>query len=161
MSSEIKSTDQYLKRVEQFYIQVKNWLGKEQFEFFTAPRTIRDKLGTYQGETMTIELKSKSNREFENLQALADLIPMGVMPLLGEGVIEVTNWLGEQHIIYFPRGGPTLKLPSGDTQAWLTGVTQDGWYWMADPRTREAKLMDKALLLTLITWVSDYEFEST
>lgn len=161
MSSEVKLTDRYLKRVEQFYTQVKNWLGQEQFEFPTVSRTIQDKLGTYQGEIMTIEFKSKPRGECENLQTLADLIPMGVMPLLGEGVIEVTNWLGEQHIIYFPRGGPTLKLPSGDTQTWLTGVTQDGWYWMADPRTREAKLIDKALLLTLITLVSDYEFEST
>jgi hypothetical protein len=142
----------YLQRVNHFYQQVKNWYTAENFSFSTEERIFRDKLGTYQSALLAIKTKDE--------ELLAKLVPMGASSLLGEGVIEIVNWLGEEHIVYLLQGGPTLMLPSGERQPRLKGVTQEGWYWLEDPRTKQTRLVDKERLLNLITLVSDYEFES-
>jgi hypothetical protein len=49
---------------------------------------------------------------------------------------------------------------SEDLDSSPVGVTQEGWYWLEEPRSRQTKSVDKELLLKLITLVNDYEFES-
>ncbi len=149
----------YLQRVNQFYTQVKTWLGDQDYSFLTVPHIFKDEFGTYQGEKMAIKLKKKATlqKNFDQ-PLLAELTPMGASSLLGEGVIEVSGWLTMEPLAYLPKGEPTLTLPSGEKQPMLEGVHQDGWYLLRDPRTRQARLVDEASLFTLITLVSDYEF---
>lgn len=142
----------YLQRVNHFYQQVKNWFPAEHFRLSTEERLFQDELGTYRSALLAIKTQDET--------LLANLVPMGASSLLGEGVIEIVNWLGERHIVYLPHGGPTMRLLSGERQPTLKGVTQAGWYWLEDPRTRQTRWVDKEMLLKLITLVSDYEFES-
>lgn len=142
----------YLQRVNHFYQQVRNWYTEKNFRFSTEERIFRDKLGTYQSALLAIKTQEE--------ELLAKLVPMGASSLLGEGVIEIINWLREEHIVYLPLGGPTIMLPSGERQPTLKGVNQEGWYWLEDPCTRQTRLVDKDRLLNLITRVSDYEFET-
>jgi hypothetical protein len=150
----------YLQRVNQFYTQVKTWLGDQKYSFLTVPHIFKDEFGTYQGEKMVIKLKKKGTTLKKNFNQplLAELTPMGASSLLGEGVIEVSGWLTMEPLAYLPKGGPTLTWSSGEKQPMLEGVYQDGWYLLRDPRTRQAQLMDEKSLFTLITLVSDYEF---
>lgn len=149
----------YLQRVNQFYAQVKIWLGDKDYIFSTVPRIFKDEFGTYQGEKMVIKLKKKRTiKKNFNKPLLAELTPMGASSLLGEGVIEVSGWLTMEPLAYLPKGEPTFTLPSGDKQPMLEGVYQDGWYLLRDPRTRQAQLVDEESWFTLITLVSDYEF---
>ncbi len=140
----------YLQRVNQFYHLLKDWLAEKHFIFATAEHLFKDELGTYHGTQMTIEKKDKT--------LLAHLIPVGAKSLLGEGVIEIVNWLGQEHIFYMPKQGQTITMPSGEQIPILKGVKKEGWYWIEDPRTGEAQMVDKELWLKLITLVSDYEF---
>jgi hypothetical protein len=140
----------YLQRVNQFYHFLKNGLAGKHLIFSITPYLFKDELGSYRGTQMMIEKEDKL--------LLAHLIPVGAKNLIGEGVIEIVNWLGNEHIFYLPKPGPTMTMPSGKTMPILKGIHQDGWYWIEDPRTQEAHKVDKELLLKLITRVSDYEF---
>jgi len=140
----------YLQRVNQFYHFLKDWLAEKHLVFSTTQYLFKDELGNYRGTQMMIYR--------ENKLLLAHLIPVGAKNLVGEGVIEIVNWLGNEHIFYTPKPGPTMTMPSGKQIPILTGINQDGWYWIEDPRTQEAQMVNQKLLLKLITLVSDYEF---
>ena len=140
----------YLQRVNQFYHFLTDWLAEKHFIFSTTPHLFKDELGSYRGKQMMIEREDKL--------LLAHLIPVGAKNMVGEGVIEIVNWLGNEHIFYMQKPGQTMTMPSGKQIPILKGVNKAGWYWIEDPRTREAQIVDKELLLKLITLVSDYEF---
>jgi len=153
MEQSIKIDDKkqlYLQRVNKFYHFLTDWLAEKHLIFSTAPHVFKDELGTYRGTKMTIYRMDKT--------LLAHLIPVGAKSLVGDGVIEIVNWLGNEHIFYMQKPGQIMTMPSGQKIPILTGVNNDGWYWIEDPRTLEAHIVDKELLLKLITLVSDYEF---
>jgi len=137
----------YLQRVSQFYHQVKSWLSE--MNFSTSKHLFADELGKYEGSILTIK--------DEDGELLARFIPVGAKNLIGEGVIEIVNWLGEEHIFYMPEEGQTIVI-AGNKIPILNGINKDGWYWIEDPHTGEAHFVDKSLLLNLVTLVSDYEF---
>jgi hypothetical protein len=139
----------YLQRVNQLYHHAKGWLTEMNLVFSTTKHLFKDELGNYHSSIMTIE--------DEDNTLLARLIPVGAKNLLGEGVVEIVNWVGEEHIFYMPKEGQTMVI-SGNKIPLLNGVNKAGWYWIEDPCTGEAHFVDKSLLLKLITLVSDYEF---
>jgi hypothetical protein len=50
--------------------------------------------------------------EKEDKTLLAHLVPVGAKSMLGEGVIEIVNWLGQEHIFYVPKPRQTITMPS-------------------------------------------------
>ncbi|EDN65936.1 hypothetical protein BGP_4744 [Beggiatoa sp. PS] len=84
--------------------------------------------------------------------------PIGACAVLAEGMIELESWLGKEHIVYMPTGGPTFTEPSGVERPIYRGIDEEGWYWIESSRRTKAYKMDKELLLELMTMVSDHAF---
>ncbi len=111
--------------------------------FSTSKHLFTDELGKYESSILTIE-------DGDNA-LLARFVPVGAKNLIGEGVIEIVNWLGEEHIFYMPKEGQTIVI-AGNKIPILTGINKAGWYWIEEPCTGEAHFVDKSLLLNLVTF---------
>ena len=82
---------------------------------------------------------------------LAFIKPNGASVIGGEGLIEIEGLLaGKEYLLYMRNSKKGASL--------YKGINQDGWYWIEDSRRNRAHLLDKSLLLDIITLVSDYEF---
>lgn len=145
----------YLQHVNQFYDHVKNWLQDKsqnnQLIVEKTPVEIYEKaLGTYNTKMLSIQTPDKD--------VAIDMKPIGACAVLAEGMIELESWLGKEHIVYMPSGGPMFTEPSGSEQPIYRGITEEGWYWIESSRRTKAYKMDKELLLELMTMVSDHAF---
>ncbi len=133
----------YLKRVEQLYISIQQWLTEANLSFESNSVEITEKLGTYQVTQLSIKTTTG--------KWLAFIKPNGASVIGGEGLIEIEGLLaGKEYLLYMRNSKKGASL--------YKGINQDGWYWIEDSRRNRAHLLDKSLLLDIITLVSDYEF---
>ena len=146
MDIENKTTQKiqlYLKRVEQLYISIQHWLIESHFIFESNCVEISEKLGTYQVTQLSIKTPTG--------KWLALIKPNSASVIGGEGLIEIEGLLaGKEYLLYMHKSKKGESL--------YKGINQDGWYWIEDTRRNRAHLLDKSLLLDIITLVSDYEF---
>jgi len=83
--TEVEQTPQekqklYLKRVNQFFAEVKNWLSDDFETIRTENYPVEDETGKYQIPSLSI--RGKSNNK------VVDLFPKGTSVLMGEAFIE-------------------------------------------------------------------------
>lgn len=149
----------YLQRVHQFFDDIKNWLKNEILYVEQQKIEIMEKfVGTYTVPTLSISSQTQ--------EKLADIIPAGANIMVGEGRIDIEGWFGTEYIVYMRQDGPLLlkNIVGQDKpvkRPMYKGIESDNWYWVDNTRRRKVSLMNKVLLLELITMVSDYEFESS
>ncbi len=152
MSTPDDKKDIYLQHVNYFYNNIKNWLQNEPLVVVEKPpiKIYEEDLGTYYANTLSI--KTADNK------IVVDVKPIGACVVMAEGLIELESWLGKEYIVYMPTGGPTITEPSGIERPIYHGIDAEGWYWIEDSRRTKAYKMNKALLLELITMVTDHAF---
>lgn len=150
--AELQDLQKFLDRVKQFFDQVQDWFRQELDVVISSIRLCEGG-HTYEAPVLTFHGKGQA-------EVLATLKPVGALEVLVEGLIEVNGWVDRTHLGYMTKEDRFLitDTASGQKRHTYNGVTQAGWYWVADPRTKEAHLADKTVLLKLITLVSDYEF---
>jgi hypothetical protein len=135
----------YLERVVKLLALIKLWLREERLEVSNSQDVVVENLGTYQIPLLTV---TTSTRE-----QLAQIKPVSASVIVGDGLIEIQGWLpGKEYLVYLRKPDPALG------KALYKGIFQEGWYWIEDNRRNRAHLLDKPLLLDIITLVSDYEF---
>jgi len=78
----------YLKRVKQFFAQVKNWLSDDFETIPTENYQVEDETGKYQIPSLSIVIKKRESEK------VVDLFPKGTSVLMGEGFIEVHGVYG-------------------------------------------------------------------
>jgi len=140
-----KKIQLYLKRVEQLYISIQQWLTEANLIFESNCVEITEKLGIYQVTQLSIKTSTG--------KWLALIKPNGASVIGGEGIIEIEGLLaGKEYLLYMRKPHPKMGV------SLYKGINQDGWYWIEDTRRNRAHLLDKSLLLDIITLVSDYEF---
>ncbi|MEK8016133.1 MAG: hypothetical protein VSS75_004635 [Candidatus Parabeggiatoa sp.] len=145
-----KKVQLYLDRVSDLFSQIKTWF-KGELEIATDVIQVGEPLGTYEAPSLIIREKGKED-------ILANITPKGAGVILTEGMLEMKGWLDRIHLDYMNKGGPQVTLVPGKIQPVFKGINQEGWYWIVDPVTKTTRFADKALLLEMITWVSDHEF---
>lgn len=143
----------YLQRVNQLYDDIKVWLKDE--KLLVVPKTfeIVEVLGRYQGTSLSIQSPTGNT--------LADIIPQGASVILAEGLIDIEGWLGQEYIAYMVNGGPYSFIPSAKDKNkhikhfFYPTIEADGWYWIDGIQENSAHIVNKALLLKLIHYVSE------
>lgn len=140
----------YLQRVNQLYNQIKHWLSDDTLQVVEGPPvTLQEsELGTYSAKVLAIETPEGD--------VAIQFKPRGANIVMAEGLIELESWLGKEYLVYMRTGGPTLTTPTGVERPIYQGIDTEGWYWIEDSRRIKAHLLNKTLLLELITMVSDY-----
>jgi len=141
----------YLQRVNQLYDHIQDWLKDEKLVLVPTEFDIVDALGTYKGTSLSIKRQSA--------KTLAEFRPRGTSVALTEGVINIEGWLGGEYLAYMVDGGPSLLKLNVETneyikESYYPAIKVDGWYWMEGTQKNNAHLMNKALLLKLIYYVS-------
>jgi hypothetical protein len=148
--------ERYIKRVNVFFTQVKDWLTDTSLETVEMPtRTITDATGTYQVGIMAIVIKDKPELE----DNVASIFPMGATTLLGEGILEIAGAFGEEKLIYFCRNTlQQVEYKLGVLRPIYRGVDLDGWYWLESSMSNRALLITRERFFDLIRMVSFHEF---
>ncbi len=149
---ELQNLQTYLERVNVFFRQIQDWFAAE-FDVMTSSISLRERGHTYEAPVLTI-------RERGQEEVLATLKPVGAFVVRVAGLIEIRGWVDRAHLDYMTTEDRFLvtEASTGLKRHTYLGVNQAGWYWVEDPRTRQAYLVDKTVLLKLITLVSDHEF---
>ncbi|MDM8557939.1 hypothetical protein [Candidatus Parabeggiatoa sp. HSG14] len=130
----------YLQRVNKLYADVKNWLQDEPFVLEEGNVDVIETLGEYQAPRWFIKTQEG--------KLLAEFKPTGASVLLAEGAIDVKGWLDKEYVLYMLESDPQTYYK----------IEQDGWYWQEQRLDVEPHFLNnKATLLQLLTWVSDYE----
>jgi hypothetical protein len=148
----------YITRIQQFFEEIENWLKDEALYIEQQEIEITEKMiGTYTVPSLSISTQHKNK--------LADIIPAGANIIVGEGRIDVDGWFGTEYIVFMRKNSTCMmKNVVGQDKLFeypiYKGIDGDNWYWIDDTRRRKVSVMNKELLLELITMVSDYEFES-
>jgi len=143
----------YLQRVNQLYDDIKVWLKDEQLIVVPKAFEIVEVLGCYQGTLLTIQsAKGK---------ILAEIQPDGASVILAEGLIYINGWLGQEYLAYMVNGGPySFRKSAKHKQEYVKhffypSIDADGWYWIDGIQENSAHTINKALLLKLISYVSE------
>ncbi|EDN68623.1 hypothetical protein BGP_5891 [Beggiatoa sp. PS] len=155
---EVKRTPQeqqqlYLKRINQFFAQVKNWLSDDFETIPTENYLVEDETGKYQTLSLSIVRKEipKPNNK------IVDLFPKGTSVLMGEGFIEVHGVYGEESFIYMLKDGWVIQDRFGQIRPMYKEVKTDGWYWLESYHRNKASLVDKEVLMDVLKTVTLYD----
>jgi len=141
----------YLKKVNQFFAQVKSWLSDDFEIIFTENYQVEDETGKYQTPSLSILKKEPSK------PLVADLFPKGTSVLIGEGFIEVHGIYGEESFIYMLKDGWVIQDRFGKIRPMYRGVKIDGWYWLESYHRNQATLIDKEVLMDVLKTVTLYD----
>jgi hypothetical protein len=143
----------YLKRIDQFFAQIKNWLSDDFEIILTENYLIEDEAGKYQTPSLSIVKKeaSKPNKK------VVDLFPKGTSVLMGEGFIEVHGVYGEESFIYMLKDGWVIQDRFGKIRPMYKEVKTDGWYWLESYHRNKASLVDKDVLMDVLKMVTLYD----
>ncbi len=132
----------YLHRINQLYTNIKNWLQDEPLILEENNIEVVEALGLYQAPQLSIKTLEG--------ELLAKFKPTGASVLLAEGAIDVIGRVGLEYVLYILKNDPQTYFQ----------IDADGWYWQEQREDIEPHFLNSNKLLELITWVSDYEFES-
>jgi len=143
----------YLKRVKQFFAQVKNWLSDDFETIPTENYQVEDETGKYQIPSLSIIKK----REYEANNKVVDLFPKGTSVLMGEGFLEVHGVYGEESFIYMVKDGWVIQDRFGKIRPMYKDVKTDGWYWIESYHRNKASLVDKNVLIDVFKTVTLYD----
>ncbi|HIE01283.1 MAG TPA: hypothetical protein EYP59_13505 [Thiotrichaceae bacterium] len=153
----VKDTIQlYLERVEQLYTLIQQWLTAENLVIVSSRVSTIERQAIYKVTQLTVKTPSE--------ETLAEIKPTSSKVIVGEGLIEIEGWFGKETLVYMTDGGPQIMKPSRNDRnkqvrvQMYKGIEVDGWYWIENSRRRRMHLVEPALFLELITFVSDYEF---
>jgi len=157
-SKELKQTPQekqqlYLKRINQFFAQVKNWLSDDFETISTGNYLVEDETGKYQIPALSIVKKEKHKPN----NKVVDLFPKGTSVLMGEGFIEVHGVYGEESFIYMIKDGWSIQDRLGKIRPMYKEVKTDGWYWLESYHRNKASLIDKEVLMDVLKTVTLYD----
>ncbi len=157
-TTEIKQTPQekqqlYLKRINQFFAQIKHWLPNDFETIPTENYQVEDETGKYQIPSLSIVKKDIS----EPKNKVVDLFPKGTSVLIGEGFIEVHGVYGEESFIYMLKDGWIIQDRFGKIRPMYKGVKTDGWYWLESYHRNQASLVDKEVLMDVLKMVTLYD----
>jgi hypothetical protein len=152
----------YLARVTQLFTDIEQWLTGD-LHIDRQTIEITESIGTYPAPSLIISLPLG--------EKLAEIRPVGARIIAAEGEVDLKGWLGTEDISFYS-AAPTTTLkvslgkgenlmPAGtivpNTQIY-EGIEEDGWYWIDDRERKRAYLLNKDLLLKLISRVSNYDF---
>ncbi len=143
----------YLKRINQFFAQVKNWLADDFETIATENYPVEDETGKYQIPSLSIVKKEMS----EPNNRVVDLFPKGTSVLMGEGFIEVHGVYGEESFIYMVKDGWVIQDRFGKIRPMYKEVKTDGWYWLESYHRNRASLVDKEVLMDVLKMVTLYD----
>ena len=146
-----EARQQYSKRVKMFLTQVEKCLPKELEMHQSIPDfTVTDITGTYQIEMATIY---KCVPEPDNF--VADIFPLGVTTLLGEGLLDISGPFGGERFIYFCRETVSqMQYRAGMIYPVYRDAESEGWYWLKDSMNNQAISITSERLFNLIKKVS-------
>jgi hypothetical protein len=144
----------YLKRINQFFAQVKNWLADDFETIATENYPVEDETGKYQIPSLSIVKKEMS----EPNNRVVDLFPKGTSVLMGEGFIEVHGVYGKESFIYMVKDGWVIQDRFGKIRPMYKEVKTDGWYWIESYHRNRASLVDKEVLMDVLKMVSRLKF---
>ncbi|KHD07324.1 hypothetical protein PN36_18065 [Candidatus Thiomargarita nelsonii] len=131
----------YLRRINQLYTKIRNWLQDEPLILENGNIEVVEALGLYQAPRLSIKTQEG--------EPLADFKPTGASVLLAEGAMDIQGRVGLEYVLYMLENDPQTYFK----------IETDGWYWQEQREDVEPHFLNnKATLLELITWVSDYEF---
>lgn len=94
----------YLERVEQLYTPIKQWLGEENLVVVPNRVDTIEKLATY--KVIQLKVKTKAG------ETLAEIKPTGSKVVIGEGLIEIEGWFGQETLVYMIKEGLQITKPS-------------------------------------------------
>jgi hypothetical protein len=143
-------------------MDIEQWLtGELQIDRQTIE--ITEYIGTYPAPSLVISLPQG--------EQLAEIRPVGARIIAAEGEVDLKGWLGTEDISFYSAAPTTtLKVSLGKGENMMPvgtivpntqiyeGIEVDGWYWIDDKERKRAYLLNKELLLKLISRVSNYDF---
>lgn len=156
MSITIDKVTEYLERLAALHHDIREWLNDD-VEIGEESETIREEgIDPYQAKALTI--KNRSGKR------LATLTPIGTNIIGAEGQVRLVGPYDTRIITYFVDAGPAIEVERREngelTSRYLSplfsGLGEQGWYVIVEPRTGATKHLDMSLFQTLLTEVSDY-----
>jgi hypothetical protein len=103
-------------------------------------------------------------------EKIVDIYPVAASVIAAEGEIKIKGWLSQEELYFFMASPTTtLKVSIGKGENRIAagtaiprpqiyeGIEVDGWYWIDNQTKMGAHILNKTLLLELISQVSDYD----
>lgn len=150
--------DTYLARVKSLFDEVRSWLDgtglsakEESVELW------EERYGKYTAPVLKL-LDGRGRR-------VAHLNPVGANIIGAHGRVDLIGTLAKEILVYLTDGGPVFstKIKVGEgvieekSRPLFRGIDAPGWYWSESPIRRKATKFDRAILLELLSGISDYE----
>jgi len=150
--------EKFLKNIGELYDNISSWLSPYGLNTLSEKIKITEEAsGTYNANKLTILDEKK--------ETVASIMPVGAWVIGANGRLDLIGKYDKVIIVNLEKGGPALSttVTVGDhqeasTRQFYKGIEKTGWYWIEDRRRGKAHLLDKDLLLELLSEVSDYEF---
>jgi hypothetical protein len=148
----------FLDRVNDLFIQIKDWLQEKNYAFQETKIKITEKSKKYTAPSIELTIPEKDFK--------VKIVPIGCYIIGAEGRVDIVGDIDRANLVYLEKGGPVVnireylgKTPMTPTEPRLLfkNIYNDGWYWIEDKRLGRAKPIDEDLFMDLINWVSDYE----
>lgn len=150
----------YLKRVNLFFQDVKQWFKDEPLLIEESMREINETL--MEDDIRDIYTAPMLTVYTQNHEKVVDIKPVGACVIVAKGMIDIEGPYGDrEHITYMLKEQP-LILRKVNSQLiekpMYNNVNTDNWYWLSESDRHNAQVMNQNLLRKLIMRVSDYEF---
>lgn len=150
--------DEYVNAVKRLFAEIKSWLKESPLIVREEETEINEeRVGTYKVEMLSIQ--DQKNRE------IAKMRPIGAWIIAAKGRIDIEGPIDSEVLIYLENGAPVMRTTINSdgtilettSRSLFRGVEKPGWYWVEDKIRGRASLLDKNLLLELLSEVSDHE----
>jgi len=150
-----KRVEEYVKRLQDLYTEIKKWLAGRSFRFVDKNITITEMLsGAYSAPAL--EVHSDTG------MLIATLKPAGAWIIGALGRVDLEGRSETVSLLYLAKGGPALHIRTttkGDEEKRFAplfhGVERDGWYWIENARLGRVRNLDAELFFDLLMEISD------
>ncbi len=149
-----KRVKEYIKRLEDLYGQVKEWLAGRPFRFIDKNIDVTEMVpGVYSAPALEI----RSDKD----TLIATLEPVGAWIIGALGRVDLKGKYETASLLYLAEGGPhitiTIAGEEGHPAPFFRGVEHAGWYWIESGRLGRARSLNAELFFDLLSEISDYE----
>lgn len=151
--------DVYRRRVVDVMSEIRSWVAQTS-ALVASDQTIAiaEEHAEYEALGLRIVLGKRN---------IAQVVPVGTFVIGARGRIDVIGSSDRAMLLYLeaaPRMETTIRSEDGEilshgSMAVFRGIEHAGWYWIVDPRRREARMLDRSTFLEILAEVADYEVE--
>ena len=147
----------YTSRLSELFDQIREWCFGQNLNI--SNRSIRleeDEVGVYEAPELVITEASG--------EEIATIRPYGLKIIGAEGQVRIFGGYDDRSVTYFDGPGPTMtvtrSVDEGESGSFqmpiLKGITEPGWYFIADAITGQTQRLERETFLQLLSEISDY-----